>query len=157
VAVASPQAVARLPGHTAEGLPVPLGQVARIEGGDGETLIARENGLRRLTVRCDIAGRAQGGFAAGAQGRCAEGVAPQVPTGYRVAWLGLFKDLKRAGRHFLLMVPVTAGLIFLLLLMTFGSLRAALVLLLSVPFALLGGVLALAVRGMTLNVSTGVG
>jgi cobalt-zinc-cadmium resistance protein CzcA len=80
-----------------------------------------------------------------------------VPSGYRVEWLGMFENLSRAKDHFLLVIPVTIALIFGLLLVTFGSLRAAVILLLSVPFALVGGVLALQVRGMNLNVSTGVG
>jgi cobalt-zinc-cadmium resistance protein CzcA len=69
----------------------------------------------------------------------------------------MFENLQRARHHFLMVIPVTVGLIFLLLLVTFGSFRAALLLLLSVPFAFLGGVLALWVRDMHLNVSTGVG
>ena len=64
-AVASPQAIGRLPVHTADGLPVPLSQVAKIEVVDGQTMIARENSRRRLSVRCDIVGRDQGGFVSG--------------------------------------------------------------------------------------------
>ena len=70
--VTSPQAIGRLPVHTADGIPVPLAQVAQIEIVDGQTIIARENGRRRMTVRCDINGRDQGGFVAEAQQRFAE-------------------------------------------------------------------------------------
>src|SRR4029079_12377653 len=74
-----------------------------------------------------------------------------------VAWLGMFENLQRAQHHFLVAMPITVALIFCLLLLTFFSLRSALLLLASVPFAFIGGVLALHFRGMNLNVSTGVG
>ncbi len=94
---------------------------------------------------------------ADAQAKFDAEIAASVPSGYRVGWLGMFENLQRAKQHFLLVIPITVALIFVLLLVTFGSFRAALVLLLSVPFAFVGGVLALYVRGMNLNVSTGVG
>jgi cobalt-zinc-cadmium resistance protein CzcA len=154
---ASPLAVGRLPVYSADGQPVPLASVATITVADGQTLIARENGRRRVTVRCDIVGRDQGGFVKDAQEKFEREIAASVPAGYKVGWLGMFENLQRARHHFLMVIPVTVGLIFLLLLVTFGSFRAALLLLLSVPFAFLGGVLALWVRDMHLNVSTGVG
>ncbi len=153
----SPQAIGRLPVHNQDGQPVPLGQVAKIEVVDGQTLIARENGRRRLTVRCDIVGRDQGGFVREAQERFAAELEPEMPAGYKVNWLGMFANLKRAREHFVLVIPITVVLIFGLLLVTFRSPKAALLLLLSVPFAFIGGVVALYVRGMNLNVSTGVG
>jgi cobalt-zinc-cadmium resistance protein CzcA len=153
--VGSPEAVRRLPVHTPEGVPVPLGQVARVEVIDGQTIIARADGRRRLTVRCDIVGRDQGGFVKEAQERFAEGV--KVPEGYEVAWLGMFENLARARQHFLIVIPVTVALIFGLLVVALGSVRAALAVLLAVPFALVGGVGALYLRGMNLNVSGGVG
>ena len=90
-AVASPQAIGRLPVHTAEGLPVPLAQVAKIDVVDGQTMIARENSRRRLTVRCDITGRDEGGFVAEAQRRFDAEIRPTLPDGYRVEWLGMFE------------------------------------------------------------------
>lgn len=144
-----------LPVFSQQGAPIPLRQVCRIELVDGQTTIAREGGRRRVTVRCDIVGRDQGGFVAEAQRRFAEEVA--LPPGVRVSWLGMFENLERAKGHFAVVLPVTIGLIFALLVLTFGSPRAGLVLLLSVPFAFVGGAVALDVRGMNLNVSTGVG
>jgi cobalt-zinc-cadmium resistance protein CzcA len=155
--VASPPAVGRLPVYAQDGQSVPLAAVARIEVADGATLIARENSRRRVTVRCDVVGRDQGGFVRDAQERFDKEIGPTLPPGYKVGWLGMYANLQRAKQHFLVVIPITVGLIFLLLLMTFGSFRAALVLLLSVPFAFVGGVLALWARGMNLNVSTGVG
>jgi cobalt-zinc-cadmium resistance protein CzcA len=153
--VASPEAIGRLPVYTADGTSVPLAQVARIDVIDGQTMVARENGRRRLTVRTDIVGRDQGGFVREAQARFAEAI--QVPAGYRVAWLGMFENLARAQKHFMLLIPVTLGTIFLVLLFAFRSLKSALVLVLPIPFAFLGAVLSLYIRGMNVNVSTAVG
>jgi cobalt-zinc-cadmium resistance protein CzcA len=153
----SPLAVGRLPVHTVDGVSIPLSQVAKIELVDGQTIIARENGRRRITVRCDIVGRDQGGFVNEAQRKFDETIRPKMPSGYRVGWLGMFENLERARRHFAFVIPVTVALIFGLLIVTFNSFRAAMLLLLSVPFAFIGGVIALWIRGMNLNVSTGVG
>jgi cobalt-zinc-cadmium resistance protein CzcA len=151
----SPQAIGRLPVHTADGIPVPLAQVATIKLVDGQTLIAREHSRRRLTVRCDIVGRDQGGFVAEAQELFDEKIT--VPDGYSTSWLGMFENLERARKHFLLLIPITIAVIFGLLWVTFGSQRAALLVLLAVPFACIGGVLALYYRGMHLNMSSAVG
>jgi hypothetical protein len=146
-----------MPVYSVDGQPIPLGQIARIEVVDGQTLIARENSRRRVTVRCDIVGRDQGGFVAEAQRLFEKQIEPTVPPGYKVGWLGMFQNLERARDHFLLVVPITVALIFILIWVTFGSFRAALLLLLSIPFAFIGGVVGLWVRGMNMNVSTGVG
>ncbi len=150
-------AVGRLPVYTAEGLPVPLSQVAKIEVADGQTMIARESGRRRVTVRCDIHGRDQGGFVKEARRRFAAEVAPTLRPGYAVGWLGMFENLERARRHFAYLIPVTVAILFGMLLVTFGSVRPALLVLVGVPFACVGSVLALEFRGMNVNVSTGVG
>ena len=99
--VPSPQAVGRMPVYTADGQPVPLATVSRIEVADGATLIARENSRRRVTVRCDIAGRDQGGFVRDAQERFDQEIAPTLPAGYKVGWLGMYANLQRAKQHFL--------------------------------------------------------
>jgi cobalt-zinc-cadmium resistance protein CzcA len=153
--LSSPEAVGRLPVFSATGTPVPLAQLARIEVTDGQTLIAREGGRRRLTVRCDIAGRDQAGFVSEAQKIFAREL--PVPPGFHLSWLGMFENLDRARRHFAVVVPVTVLLIYALLFTTFGSHKAALLLLTSVPLAFVGGAVALFVRGMNLNVSSGVG
>jgi heavy metal efflux system protein len=154
-ALSSPSAIGRLPVHTAEGVAIPLAEVANIELMDGQTTIAREGGRQRLTVRSDIVGRDQGGFVADAQARFHAAI--KVPPGYRVSWLGMFENLARARAHFAVVIPVTVALIYALLVLTFRSQSAALLLLLSVPFAFTGGAIALYVRDMHLNVSTGVG
>jgi cobalt-zinc-cadmium resistance protein CzcA len=151
----SPQAIGQLPVYNADGVPIPLDQVATITVSDGQTLIARADGRRRLTVRCDIVGRDQGGFVEEAQERFAQQIT--VPPGYRVQWLGMFENLERAYKHFMILIPTTIGIIFMVLVVSFGSIRAALILLLPIPFAFASGALALYLRNMHLNVSTGVG
>ncbi|AKU93139.1 efflux RND transporter permease subunit [Vulgatibacter incomptus] len=154
-ALVSPEAIGQLPVHTESGGTVPLAQVATIEVVDGQTIVARENGQRRLTVRTDIVGRDQGSFVAEAKRRFEKEV--ELPAGYRVAWLGMFENLARAQRHFLLLIPATIGVIALVLLAAFRSLKTTLILLVPIPFAFAGGMIALYLRGMNLNVSTGVG
>jgi len=156
-AVASPQAIGRLLVHTEEGQPVPLAQVAKIDIADGQTVIARQNGRRRLTVRCDIAGRDEGGFVAEVQRRFDAEIRPTMPEGYQVQWLGMFENLARSYDHFRLLIPATVAIVFLLLWATFQSMRAALLVLAGIPFACIGGILALYARDMHINVSTGVG
>lgn len=153
----SPTAIGRLPVHTPDGVPVPLDQVARIELVDGQTIIARENSRRRITVRCDIVGRDQGGFVREAQQRFSESIKPQLPAGYRVGWLGMFENLQRARTHFAVLIPLTAVLILGLLVLTFQSLTSALLVIVGIPFACIGALIALNVRDMHINVSTGVG
>jgi len=151
----SREAIERLPVYANNGVPIPLAQVARFQMIDGQTMIARDNGRRRLTVRSDIIGRDQGSTVADAQARFAKEI--QLPPGVQVRWMGMFENLSRARRHFMMVIPVTIGLIFALLIATFGNLREALIVLLAVPFAFLGGTVALYVRGMNLNVSSAVG
>jgi cobalt-zinc-cadmium resistance protein CzcA len=151
----SPQAIGRLPVHTADGIPIPLSSLARIEVADGQTLIAREGAQRRITVRCDITGRDQGGFVKDAQELVNKEI--KLPEGYRISWLGMFQNLERARDHFSVLVPATLALIYFLLMVTFNSQSTVLVVFLSIPFAFIGGISALYFRGMNLNVSTGVG
>jgi cobalt-zinc-cadmium resistance protein CzcA len=152
----SVEALKRLPVYNADGVPIPLDQVTqRIDLIDGQTIIARENARRRLTVRCDIVGRDQGGFVAEAKALFEDEITP--PEGYNVAWLGMFENLERAQDHFMKLIPLTILVIFAVLVVAFGSLRAAFILLLPIPFAFIGGAVALYLRGMNLNVSTGVG
>lgn len=143
----SAQAIKQLPIFTADGVPIPLLQVAKIDLVDGQTLIARENGNRRITVRTDIVGRDQNGFVRDAQATFAATFGP-LPPGYRVNWIGMFDNLEHAIRHFEIVLPITVILLMGMLLITFRSVKAALLLLLSLPFALIGGVVALRFRGM---------
>jgi len=151
----SPEAIRNLPVFNDDGVPIPLSQVASVEVVDGQTIITRNDGTRAITVRCDILGRDQGGFVREAQRILGEQI--ELPRGYEVEWLGMFENLDRAFRHFMILIPVTILMIFVVLFMSFGSVRAALVIMMPVPFAVAAGMLALWLRGMNLNVSTGVG
>ncbi|HMO34834.1 MAG TPA: efflux RND transporter permease subunit, partial [Gemmatales bacterium] len=79
------------------------------------------------------------------------------PSGYRVAWLGMFENLERARKHFLYLIPITAVLILILLVITFRSFVSALLVVAGIPFACIGALMALYIRDMHINVSTGVG
>ena len=153
--VSTPQALALLPVFTTQGEAIPLGQIAKIRVKDGQTLIARSNGKRRITVRCDIRGRSQGDFVEDAKLAFAKSV--KIPEGYSVEWMGMFENLERARNHFGFLIPITLGVIFLLLLVTFGSFQRAGLVLLTLPFAIMGGVVALWFRDMHISVSAGVG
>lgn len=153
--IKSPAAVGNLPVYTDKGVPIPLSQIADFSLTDGQTIIARDSGQRRITVRCDIVGRDQGSFVADAKRQFAGAIT--APEGIGVRWIGMFENLERATRHFLILIPVTIAIIYGLLLWMFHSPREAFLVLLSLPFAFLGGALALYFRGMTLNVSSGVG
>ena len=153
--VTSVESLKRLPVYTKDGIPIPLSQVADFSLADGQTMIARDSNRRRITVRSDITGRDQGGFVADAKQLFAKEVT--VPEGTTVRWIGMFENLERAIRHFMIVIPISIGIIYGLLVLTFRSHRESLLVLLSVPFAFIGGAVALSVRGMTLNVSSGVG
>jgi cobalt-zinc-cadmium resistance protein CzcA len=153
----SAQAVRRLPVFRADGTSVPLETVADIRVVDGQTMIAREGSRKRITVRCDIVGRDQGGFVAEAQERFEAEIRPHLPEGYRVSWIGMFENLARARQHFELVGPVTVALLVGMLVVTLGSLRSALAVLFALPGAFIGGAIAIYVRGMNVNVSVGVG
>jgi heavy metal efflux system protein len=110
---------------------------------------------RAIAVRTNIRGRDQGSFVAEAQALFAREV--KLPPGYSVVWGGQFENFARAWQRLLVIVPVTMGLIFILLFITFKTALDAAVVLATVPFSLVGGLIALYLRGMHLNVSAAVG
>ncbi|MCS6953925.1 MAG: CusA/CzcA family heavy metal efflux RND transporter [Bryobacterales bacterium] len=134
---------------------VRLGQIARIEVARGPEVIARENGQRRIVVQANVRGRDLGSFVAEAQRRMAQSL--RLPAGYTVDWGGQFENQQRAMRRLMIVVPVTVGIIFALLFATFDSVPQALLILLNVPFALVGGIAALWLRGLNLNLSASIG
>lgn len=134
---------------------LPLNAVTDIYFADGATLIARQDGHRQMSVRTDIKGRDQGGFVRDAQEKVAHGV--RLPEGYTVDWGGQFENLTRAGHRLMIVVPITIGIIALMLFMLFKNVKHTLIVLANVPFALIGGIAALMIRGMNFNVSAGVG
>ncbi|HXB98655.1 MAG TPA: efflux RND transporter permease subunit, partial [bacterium] len=153
--VDTPEKIGRLPVFNSSGEPIPLAQVADIQVVDGQTMIAREDGKRRVTVRLDIRDRSQGDFVAEAKEKL--GAQIQLPPGYSVEWMGMFENLERARKHFMVLIPLTVGIIFAILFLTFGSPWRAGLVLAAIPFAMVGSTIALYLRGMHLSVSSGVG
>ena len=152
---ANPDAIGNLLIPTRDGARVPLSQLADIRVVDGATIIARRENERQISVRTNIRGRDQGGFVAEAQARFATAV--PLPAGYRVVWGGQFENLERARAHLAVIIPITIVMIFVLLFITFGSVLDAMLVLLSVPFSLAGGMILLYLRGINLSVSAAVG
>lgn len=134
---------------------VPLGQVARVTMARGPEIISREDGQRRIVVQSNVRGRDLGSFVAEAQDRLDTEL--QLPPGYSVDWGGQFENQQRAMARLAIVVPASILIIFALLYATFGSLPQALLILLNVPFALVGGVAMLWLRGLHLNLSAAVG
>ena len=134
---------------------VPLGEVATLSLTNGPNQVSRENGKRRLVVTTNVRGRDLGGFVSEAR----ESIAQQVslPTGYWLDYGGTFEQLQSASQRLTLLVPATLGLIFALLLLTFGSAKDAALVFSGVPLALTGGVLALWLRDIPLSITAGVG
>jgi cobalt-zinc-cadmium resistance protein CzcA len=139
----------------ADGSQVPLDQVATIGLGEGNINISRELGVRVGAVGVFIRDRDMGSFVAEMQQRVARNVV--LPPGFHITWGGEFENQQRAMRRLAMIIPVSVLLIFLLLFKAFGSVRGAALILLNVPFALIGGILALLFTGIHLSVSAAIG
>ena len=137
------------------GATVQLSDVADLRVVTGPKQINHDNGQRRIVVSLNVRGRDMGGFVAEAQSAIAAKV--KLPAGTIVKWGGQFESQQRAMTRLAIIVPITIGLIFLLLFSSFGSLRQATLIILNVPFALIGGIVGLAVSRQYLSVPASVG
>ena len=137
------------------GARIPLKQLARIYTEEGPAQISRENGSRRIVVECNVSGRDMGSFVSDAQQAIEARV--KLPPGYYVVWGGQFENQQRAMARLAFILPICLALIFVLLYSAFNSVRQAFLILLNVPFALIGGVVALFLRGLPLSVSGAIG
>ncbi|MBI3654301.1 MAG: efflux RND transporter permease subunit [Acidobacteria bacterium] len=137
------------------GARIPLAQLADVALVEGPAQISREDTRRRIGVELNVRGRDIGSFVKEAQEKIEQQVA--IPSGYYVTWGGQFENLKRASARLLIVVPLALFLIFVLLFTTFGSVKQALLIYTGIPFAIVGGVLAIALRGMPFSISAGVG
>ena len=144
-----------LPVAGREGVLVALGQIASIELVDSPASISREAIRRRTTVEVNVRGRDLASFVAEAQQRVKAEV--DAPPGTVINWGGQFENLAAASARLMVAVPVALALILLLLYMAFGEMKASLLIFLNVPFAAVGGVVALGIRGMPFSISAGVG
>ncbi|GMV62751.1 MAG: cation transporter [Parvibaculum sp.] len=153
---ASPDAIAReVFVATPAGAAVPLGEIADITRARGPTMIRTESGQPVVYVFVDIRGRDLGGYVGEAQRVVAGEVA--LPPGYTVAWSGQFEYLARAAQRLALVVPVTLLVIFLLLYLNFKSLTETFIVMLSLPFALVGGLWLMAALDFNMSVAAAVG
>ena len=134
---------------------VALDQVARIEVTRGPEKIEREEGQRRIVVMSNVRGRDLGSFVEDVRSRIEKDVT--LPPGYFIEYGGQFENQERATRRLMIVVPAVVAVIFVLLYLTFGTLKPALLVVGNVPFALVGGIAALWLRGMNLNLSASVG
>jgi cobalt-zinc-cadmium resistance protein CzcA len=134
---------------------VRLNQIADLNVVDSPEMITREDARRRIVVQTDVRGTDLGSFVAAAQARVAAAV--NLPFGYSIVWGGQFENAQRADRRLAIVLPVSIALIFALLFATFESLGQTFLILLIVPFALVGGIAALWLRGINLNLSASIG
>lgn len=150
-----PDAMRKIPLRAPGGEQVTLEQVAHVDVRRGPELINREDGQRRIVVMSNVRGRDLGNFVAEVRSKIGRNVV--LPTGYFIEYSGQFENQERATRRLLLIVPLAIALIFVLLYLTFASAKLALLVVANVPFALVGGIAALWVRGMNLNLSASIG
>jgi cobalt-zinc-cadmium resistance protein CzcA len=150
-----PESMKEVPLSAPGGERIRLGQVARITADRGPEVVSRENAQRRIVVQANVRGRDLGSFALEAQQRIAQQV--QLPPGYSIDWAGQFENQERAMKRLLVVIPASIVIILGLLYSTFRSVRLSLLILLNVPFALVGGIAALWLRGLNLNLSASIG
>lgn len=138
-----------------DGSRIPLRDLAEIRIVDGPAQISREHASRRIVIEANVVGRDLVGAVEEAQ--AAVGRLVQLPQGYYLTWGGQFENQQQAMARLAVVVPLVIGLIFLLLFFTFGNLRQAALILLAIPFAMVGGLLALLLGGLYLSVPASVG
>jgi cobalt-zinc-cadmium resistance protein CzcA len=159
----SPEAIERLLVPTPVGYHVPLAELL-VEGRDGRRIrevqtpahVSREDSSRRLIVECNVRGRDIGGFVEEAKRKLAP-IENGLPQGYRIAWGGQFENQQRAMERLRIVVPISLLLIFIMLFSSLGSLKSAILVLVNLPFALVGGILAIWLLRINLSVSASIG
>src|SRR6185503_19468273 len=148
-------AIGRILVRSVGGERVPLARLARIETVDGPSTVQREWGRRRVIVQANVRGRDLGSFVAEARRAIDREV--DLPPGYYVRFGGQFEHLEAARTRLMIVVPVALLLIFVLLYFTYGRVLDAVRVFTGVPFAAIGGVAALWLRGLPFSISAGVG
>jgi cobalt-zinc-cadmium resistance protein CzcA len=138
-----------------QGRLIPISQLADLRTEEGPAQISRTDIHRRISVEANVRGRDLSSFIKDAQAAITSKLS--LPTGYWITWGGQFENLQRATQRLMIVVPLSMFLIFILLYTTFNTIRPALLIFLNVPIAASGGVLALALRGLPLSISAGVG
>lgn len=151
----TPEAIQSLLVDTPDGGHVPLKHIADIRMLPGIFTINRENGQRRIAVLANVRGRDLGSFVEEAQAAVKKQVT--IPTGYRIQWAGQFENEERAMARLSIVVPIVLILIFVFLFASFNSVKNALLVMLNVPFAMIGGILALLISHQPLSVPAVIG
>lgn len=147
--------ISRIPIVLPQGGTVLLSQIAKIEQIEGPVQIIREDVKRFSTVLANVSGRDLVGFVDEAKAKIAENIT--LPKGYEMVFGGQFENQQRASKRLAIVVPIALSVIFLILYMTFGSIRQAVLVFCNVPFAAIGGILALYLSGNFLSVPASVG
>ncbi|BBP02972.1 cytochrome-c peroxidase [Sulfuriferula plumbiphila] len=151
----SVEAINNIPIRTQSGALIPLSRVATVELDEGYSFIRREQLQRYAVIQMDVKGRDVDSFVKEAGARIKQQV--KLPAGYWIEWGGAFENQQRAMAKLALIVPLTIGLIFILLYTAFNSLTYATLIIANVPFATIGGVIGLAVTGQYLSVPSAIG
>ncbi|HOT97393.1 MAG TPA: CusA/CzcA family heavy metal efflux RND transporter [bacterium] len=151
----TPDLIGNILVRSPEGADIPLAQLAEITLTEGPAQISRENGLRRIGIEMNVTGRDMGGFVDEAARVIKKKVA--LPPGYYLQWGGQFANQRRAMNRLLLIWPLATGAIFLLLFISLRSFRLVLLIMAILPFALIGGVVALFLSGQYLSVPASIG
>ncbi len=138
-----------------DGSRIPLAELAEIRINQGASRISREDNVRRIAIKCNLIERDLGSFVAEAQQKVNQQVVLQ--PGYHIVWSGQFENQQRAMKRLAFIVPVSLILIFILLFWAFQSIKNAALIVMNVPFALIGGLIALLLTGIHLSVSAAVG
>ena len=138
------------------GYSVSLSQIAHVRQVDAPAQINREDTRRRLLVECNVRGRDIGGFVTEAQARLGE-IERGLPAGYRLVWGGQFENQQRAMRRLAVVIPISLIFIFVMLISALRSLKSASLIMLNLPFAVIGGVAAMYVLGINLSVAATIG
>lgn len=152
----TPDKIGNLMLTSASGAKIPLSQVAEVKLSTGESTITREMNKRHLTVKLNLRGTDLSSFLKKAQDKIEKDIQYDHEK-YQIKWGGQFENQNRAYSRLAFIVPLALAIMFLLLYGAFGDFKQALVLMSIVPLALFGGMLALNLRGMSLNVSSAVG
>ncbi|MCP3656740.1 CusA/CzcA family heavy metal efflux RND transporter [Herbaspirillum sp.] len=134
---------------------VPLGEVAALDIAPGPNQISREDGKRRIVVSANVRGRDLGGFVADAERQLQAQV--KIPTGYWTTWGGQFENLQSATQRLQIVIPVALLMVFVLLFVMFNNAKDGMLVFTGIPFALTGGILALALRDIPMSISAAVG
>jgi cobalt-zinc-cadmium resistance protein CzcA len=151
----NPQSMQEITLRSPGGAQVKLDQVAQVRVVRAAVEIDREEGQRRMVVMSNVRGRDLGSFVKEVQANIAREV--KLPTGYSIEFGGQFENQQRATRRLMIIIPVVVFLIYVLLYLAFKSFKQALLVVGNIPFALVGGIAALWLRGMNLNLSASVG